>query len=274
MSLFALRLGFCSYILPNRDMAESHKTSSTGPTEFPHLANAPITEAVVDFKARLPADFDLSAFKSLESRLAGRFPRVEERKELRLVIGAAGSPPPNLKESSLVGFFFYSADGTTIAQFRRDGFTFNRLKPYTDWADIFGQASTLWRLYAETAREVEVTRIATRYVNRMEFPAAVGLERFLHMRPVLPAAWPHVLPGAVMRVKLLEANGVAANVVLAIEELTGVAYNSVIFDIDAFWRIGHKMETDELLEHFLKLRAMKNKVFFTGLTQEAINLFK
>ena len=38
------------------------------------------------------------------------------------------------------GYVFTSADGKQVVQYRLDGFTFSRLRPYTRWEEVFAEA--------------------------------------------------------------------------------------------------------------------------------------
>jgi len=258
-------------------MSESNEIGDSTPGTFPHLARAPINEALIDFQVKLPPEFDVAAFRDLKTKMEPEFPRMEEISQLQLQFQfkPESGGTHNQKNLGLHGVFFHSVDGKAVAQFRRDGFTFNRLKPYTAWNDVFSHASRFWRLYAQTVRKGEVTRIATRYINRMEFPLTAPLSHFIRIQPPIPQEWPPaVLPGFLMRVVLGDLGAVAANVVLAIEEGPENMYIPVIFDIDVFERMSLDIQADALLERFSELRAMKNKVFFSSLTEEAIAIFK
>src|SRR5204863_7119814 len=110
--------------------------------------------------------FDVTVFRTLKEKLADPFPHVEEHNATRWAFKkseAVQGPQiePHLQGTRPIGLFFYSSDRKNVAQFREDGFTFSRLKPYSDWADVFARASALWRLYQDTVGEADVTRIAT-----------------------------------------------------------------------------------------------------------------
>ena len=121
--------------------------------EYRHLNNAPITEAIIDLQVRFPSGFQAEKFSSLRETLHDQYPDVEERRRITGGFGIeAGKPvvqPP--VDKGIDGYLFRSADNTEVAQFRKDGFTFSRLKPYTCWEDILAEAKNLWGLYVATA---------------------------------------------------------------------------------------------------------------------------
>src|SRR5881409_174705 len=114
-----------------------------------HLRNAPITEALIDFRAKLPAGFRPEGFRPAAEKLRQQLPIVEEMRSMEAVLevkqGAISTSETS--RSELRGYIFRSADGVNIAQFRTDGFTFNRLKPYTSWEEVFPRAFDLWGVY-------------------------------------------------------------------------------------------------------------------------------
>jgi uncharacterized protein (TIGR04255 family) len=245
--------------------------------EFEHLPNAPIREAIIDFRTKPLEAFDPAVFRTLKPTLQTEFPTMEDLSQLRYRFqyqGGKPTSPPEEKNMGLHGVVFHSADGKSVAQFRRNGFTFNRLKPYTSWGDVFEKASRLWRLYSKTAGATEVTRIATRYVNRLELPGDHPLEHYLQIRTDIPKEWPRVMSGFLMKLVLEDASGVKANIALALEEPPQQAYIPMIFDIDVFREVAEDIGADALLDRFSELRAMKNRVFFNGLTKDAIALFR
>ena len=118
---------------------------------FPHLSKAPIVEAIVDFRARLPADFDVARFKELHPQFQADYPMVEDRKlvEHKIEQSTGEMPSHSTKDHGVIGYFFRSTDKANIVQFRRDGFTFNRRQPYTSWEQVFPEAIRFWKIYTE-----------------------------------------------------------------------------------------------------------------------------
>ena len=107
-----------------------------------HLQNAPITEAIIDFRVKARPDLRAEDFAGVKDQLSNRLPKLEEMRGLQAtfqVLKGKGQPPL-VQDLGLQGYFFKSQDEKVIAQFRIDGFTLNRLRPYTSWEDIFPQA--------------------------------------------------------------------------------------------------------------------------------------
>lgn len=249
--------------------------------EFPHFPNAPIVEAMIDFRAKPPDGFNIESFKSLRSVLENDFPKMEERKSVQFQFQFPIAKPENQPASKqtdlgIAGYRFHSADGKYIAQFRRDGFTLNRLQPYPSWEEIFSKASGLWKLYDKTACPIEVSRIAVRYINRIRLPLPLAdLQVYLRTLPVLAEGCPTHISGFVTRVIVHEPDlGIAANVTQVLESPPKEDYVPLILDIDVYQQGAFNDATEKLLARFAKLREMKNKIFFGSLTTKAIELFQ
>ena len=74
----------------------------------------------------------------------------------------------------LRGYSFFGADSKEIVQFRIDGFTFNRLAPYVSWEDMYSKAAAAWQHYRLGLPDAKVTRLATRFLNRILLPINQG----------------------------------------------------------------------------------------------------
>ncbi len=100
--------------------------------EQTYLRNAPIAEAVIDLRVRLPESFMVDQIRDVASDLKKDYPVMEEMRFFQTALQMQGAQPSvSTVPPKLFGFLFKSSDGKQIAQFRNDGFTFSRLKPYT-----------------------------------------------------------------------------------------------------------------------------------------------
>jgi len=242
-----------------------------------HLKNAPITEAIIDFRVQARPDFHAENFAALKASIGTRFPNVVERRGFEATFGMVKGKgqPPAVKELGLQGYFFKSEDGKTIAQFRVDGFTFNRLQPYTTWAELFPQAIDLWQLYSETAKPVIATRLALRYINRLPLPSGrIEFETYLRTAPVVPPELPQNVSAFLTRITIHDAAQVSAHISQALEWDPQTQRPSVILDIDAF-KEGEFAPSDQAItDTFETLHSLKNNIFFNSVTDECLRQFE
>ena len=166
----------------------------TQPDEsHPHLNKAPIVEAIIDFRVKLPSDFKLEVFHPLRTQLGEEYPGFEEQQIIEQTIRqeAGHAAEFSTRVSGIHGHRLISKDRKNVVQLRRDGFTFSRLPPYTRWDEVFGEAWRLWGMYVEAAKPVEVSRIAVRYINRLLLPLLFSNpEEYLKAPPVTAEGWP------------------------------------------------------------------------------------
>jgi uncharacterized protein (TIGR04255 family) len=237
-----------------------------------HLSKAPITEALIDIRAFPPSGFDPQALLVAKARLADRYPIAQERKgtEALLELKAGMQPRTTARDLGFQGVFVKSADEKQIAQFRVDGFTFNRLKPYTSWEELLPEALDLWESYVDLVKPAGVTRIAVRYINHITLPPPPGeLEDFIVTGPVLPNGVPQVFSAFSTRVVLnhYEMN-LRANVRQKLEVGIETTNPTLLLDIDAYRSGALSKSRDSLLAVLADLRLYKNQLFFGSITEK------
>ena len=149
--------------------------------EYPILRNAPITEALIDFRIKIKEGFDVAQIEALHDVLSGQYPgkktrhRLEGRFEFK-----KGEKPVSLSTEAVDGYIFTSADQKQVFQARIDGFTFNRLKPYDKWETFRNEAKRLWEFCPKVSAGRENIRpILTADLQAMRglnFQITLGLE--------------------------------------------------------------------------------------------------
>jgi len=240
-----------------------------------HLPNAPITEAIIDFRVKLSPDFRVGQFSILKEQLSASFPNVKEQKVSEAIFGLQKGKlfTSTIKEKELRGFRFESEDGCNVAQFRIDGFTFSRLKPYTSWDEVFPAAYELWNLYVETASPEFITRVAVRYINRLNLPLKEFAE-YLAAPPTIPDGLPASVSSFLNRVVINEPeSGIAANITQALEKVESDRA-IIILDIDVYMKRDYEINDDSIRPTFAELHRMKNRIFFTSITEKAVRSFE
>ena len=242
-----------------------------------YLKNAPITEAIIDFRVKVATGFNVTTFASLTSMLAKDFPNREERRLFQGTIEIRPGLPVSqfTRPEELDGFWFKSADGLNIAQFRRDGFTFSRMKPYTRWEEVFPKAWELWRLYVGTGAAEFGTRIAVRYLNRIDVPAPVSdLAAYLTAPPTAPEGIDGEIASFLSRVvvKTRRPEGLIANVTQALDNRVDSRNVAIILDIDVYRQKDFEIEDKNLDANFGALRQLKNDIFFNSITENTARL--
>jgi uncharacterized protein (TIGR04255 family) len=242
-----------------------------------HLRKAPITEALVDLRATPSVDLaDESVFVKLRERLS-RYPKHSVRRAFgaRFEVLAGQPQVPTARDEGLHGYFFEAPDTQEVAQFRIDGFTYNKLAPYTNGDAIIAEASRLWAVHVEVACPLSVHRIALRYINTLRLPAADDLSRYLTRVPMAPAGAPGGIQSYLSRVETFDAaSGHRAITTETLRPGMPPGLVDVVIDIDAF-RIG-EFSTDwaQMAPAVNALRDLKNRVFFGSIMEEAAERYE
>ena len=237
--------------------------------------NAPITEAVIDLRVDVPPDVSVVDLAKVQKGEESTYPTVEivNEGEFKLVLG-----PQTVANTSTqhVGFLFRSGDGKHIHQARMNGFTMSRLAPYPSWEDFCLEARRLWDIYRAVAKPSKITRVAVRYVNRIDIPVPFNdFEQYLRTVPVVSPDLPQGLSGYFMRVVMpLEDLFGSAIITETLVEPASPNVVSIVLDIDVFRTYELPSTENKIWALIEQLRDAKNKVFEGCITDEARKLFQ
>jgi len=243
-----------------------------------HLGHAPITEALIDVRVRPNPTTSASSFEVGRQELATAYPKVNAIHYGRATIslGKPHESSATTEDLGPQGFYFKSDDESDVVQFRVDGFTFNRLRPYTSWEEIFPRAMELWGLYARIARPEVATRLALRYINHVELPGVLeNLGTFLTAAPFVPPGLPPYISEFLTRVVLHDPeNDLTGILAQALQGNPSGKENTLVLDIDVFREGEFEPMASAFGETFGALRTFKNQIFFSSLTEETIRRFE
>lgn len=247
-------------------------------TQHEHLPNAPIVEALLDVRIETPENVDQEMLASFQARLGNRYPTKQIKRSWSGAVELKADAPPVVATSGgPIGYQFLSPDGKQVVQARKDGFSFSRLRPYTNWTTFSKEAQDLWKRYADLVRPKKVQRIALRYVNRMELPLPLASFReYVLTGPEIAPELPQDLSSYFFRAVIPRQDAEAFAIITeATEQVEGPkAVLPLILDIDVFRRGAFTVAAEKLWPLFDKLRDLKNEFFFASITDKAKELFK
>jgi uncharacterized protein (TIGR04255 family) len=243
--------------------------------EIQHLRNAPIVEALIDVRVEVRPGFRGEEFRAVGGRLAADYPKIEERAGVTLQLAFGGpQPTQQVQQHGLSGVFLHSADGKNVAQFRTDGFTLNRLEPYTSWDELLPEALRLFEIYVSVAKPRLVTRVATRYINRLQLPNA-AMQEFLTSPPRGVPGTQGILAGFLEVSQVEEPTGEKVNFTQASDGNPATqSARAVAIDIDCYREDSFEPSVHAVREQLQRLHALKNRVFFGALTEAALRPYQ
>ncbi len=241
-----------------------------------HFAKAPVHEALLDIQVVLPPNPDNLDFKLFGRGLEDRFPDRKERlqfvQNLQLAADQQQAPPIR----SIEGYLFTSTKDGKIVQARRDGFTFNKLRPYSKWDDFSAEGRELWQRFVGFAHPVAVKRLGLRYINRIEIPENLtDLRDLCLLFPDVPMGVPQAWSEFFQRFATIREDGSPSIVTLAIDIPTPPNQPAIILDIDVVCHLQNsEVAANAIWPHFERMRVLKNEIFDASLTSRAKDMFR
>lgn len=244
-----------------------------------HLANAPITEALIDIKGELSDEIDLGVLEGFHELVRENYPTKHSRFSGTVKIEFKGEDKTEIvdKTSQKDGFFFLSNDGKQIVQARLDGFTFNRLKPYEDWSIFSDEAKILWDRYVQVAKPSRITRLALRYINNIEIPLPIkDFKEYILTTPEIAPNLPQTLSNYFMRLVIPDQKTGAVAIITQAMKMQDSSKDviNLIFDIETYFGGSFLVDSDEIWGKFEILHNLKNEIFFETITEKTERLCK
>ena len=249
--------------------------------EFQHLASAPIVEAVIHWAAKASKQFDKAELQQqLKDRL-GQYPQCQADHELQFEveakIGAKDLSTTQVRRETWRGFRLTSSDKLQIVQFNRDGIAFSRLEPYEKWETFAAEGLRVWKVFLELADPSEVQRLGVRFINRIAPVEIATVGKLLAKPPqcLEPLGLPlnnflyqstHDVPGHPYQVRVVQT--------VQPPTLPQAEGFGLLLDVDVFTTKPFQPQADTLSGHLEKMHWLKNKAFFSLISNKAVKLFE
>lgn len=244
------------------------------------LKNPPIVEMVLDIDCDMPPGQQMKsleplakeAFRAQYPKLAPIFMHehfIETKPETQTQFST---------QQTLCGFRFSHEDEKQLVQVRAQGFSFNRLAPYSTLDDYIPEIERTWKLFVQFASPVHVRLMRLRYINRIPLPApgpSVQLEEYLNICPHLPDEEKLQFISFLNHHAAVErSTGKQVNIILA-SQAPENGKLPVIFDIAA--AAVTRLEPSDwaaISNEIQSLRGLQRGVFKNTLTEKCLSLFQ
>jgi len=231
------------------------------------LRNAPILEALVDIRVKQNPKIKLDDLDSAYDLIAKSYPDKKIGKEVKVVLGT--DKLPTEKETYPIGFKYSSNDGRQVVQFRLDGFTFSRLKPYQDWERLRDEARRLWDIYHTISKPELITKLALRYINKINLPLTENdLDEYFTVSPKAPQSLPQYVSSFLSRIVLHEPSNEFIAIISQVLEGAEADSFPIFLDIDVFKEARDGFNINQIWPILERLRDFKNKIFFESITEK------
>ncbi|MDZ4760964.1 MAG: TIGR04255 family protein [Alphaproteobacteria bacterium] len=248
--------------------------------ETVRLKSPPIVEAVVDIDCDLPPSLDLAALEPVATdRLKDGYPLARKQYLQQMQFEAKGEEPPKFStKQGLQGLQFFSADEKQLVQIRAQGYSLNRLAPYSGFDDYLPEIERTWRIFVDLTKPVVVRQLRLRYINRILLPLVDGrveLDDYLNGIPSLPDESNLGFSGFFIQQSAFElGTDNHVNISIATQPPADQVL-PVILDIDAYYACSLDSGAwGAIAERLISLRGLKNSVFRHSLTEKCLSLFQ
>ena len=242
-----------------------------------HYQRAPITEAIIDLRMTPRADLTLDHLKRLCELNAANYPSVEPTIEaMGLMHVRPGVSAMASAEQKQTGFRCTDSSEKYVCQLRLNGFTLSRLAPYESWGPFRDEARRLWQEFRKVAQPTVTTRLALRYINRIDIPQRpVELKDYFRTFPEVSPDLPQELVGFFMQLRIPQAE-IAGQLLInqTIVPPTREDVVSVILDLDLFQDEQVAQDDSEVWDSFEVLHTCKNDIFESCITNKTRELFR
>ena len=229
----------------------------------------PIQEAVFDFQVRGGKSFAPNLFEAVAEE-EGYIPHG-------FLQNVDIDTNTNTSKIKIIGCKYISQDQKKIAVFKKDGFSFSRLPIYDGWEKNCKTALELWKLYCNIIGPQIITRVATRFINKLRIPSVFTkpeeyFKTYIQYDKGLPAAWSQMS----YNLLLPHNRGIKSNIRFDSRVSQNNQSVEVIFDTDVFYDNASlaPSDTSELDDIFNKVRTIKNSIFEHSITDKIRELIQ
>lgn len=244
------------------------------------LTKPPIVEAVLDIGCDMPPKFDLAALEvPSRDQFLDQYPkfRVQLIQETKIEAKPDASSQLSVRRG-IQALQFLHGDGKQLVQVRAQGFSFNRLAPYTSLDDYLPEIERTWRLFVDLASPVQIRGVQLRYINRILLPTVAGqvqLDEYLKIGPRLPDEEKLKLAGFLNQYAAVEKDtGNQVNIVLTTQPQENDKLPIIFDNCVASAGTAEPEDWPWIRFKIMSLRILKNRVFENTLTTLCLNLFQ
>jgi uncharacterized protein (TIGR04255 family) len=244
-----------------------------------HYSRAPITEAVIDLRVEFDTPPTQSDFLQGAERLRGQFPVQAPIHFFEMNFGPGDDDlqPSFNSAQTEVGVRLTSAEHNRVLQVQRHGFTYSHMPPYSQWSSFSEEAKNLWNAFVASYRPATVVRVAVRYINRIVVPSSTAkFDEYFTLYPTAPPGVLDEVTGCFMQIASPQrdiAENAAAVINFALEPNTLPGNLSFLLDFDVYSTCRCDPTSPEIWELLGRLRARKNELFESSITDKSRGLF-
>ncbi|MGA7954867.1 MAG: TIGR04255 family protein [Gloeobacterales cyanobacterium] len=232
---------------------------------------APIIEALIHIGIQPPEGKSFSVTENVYPYIKEDYPDREEIQRAQIKFDQGLMEPSQVVQ---VGYKYSTSDKKQILQAQIDGFTFSRLAPYTTWEDLRNEAQRLWKFYQESVAPLAITRLAVRYINKLDLPLPIrDFRDYLRTYPEVSSDMPIGLEGYLMQLQIPYPEQQAiVTLSQTLLPLSTPEFISIQLDIEV--TSSQVLGDEDSWATLEKLRTIKNEMFEASITNRTRELIR
>lgn len=245
--------------------------------KFPTLKAAPSIEAVIHWQAHAGKKLEPEALKAELTQRLAEYPVLQTQQGIEFgATGALDGSSEVFHRTQWNGFRLQDEENHHVVQFMPSGVVFSRLEPYEEWKIFTAEALRIWQIFVELAEPTVIQRLGVRHINRIPLESDERPSTYLKMDP-------HSLPGLDISPETFfykdtyQVPGYPYSIhwVRTIQPQQSASANqqALIVDIDVFTTQVLQLDHDTLMHRLQEMRWLKNKLFFSSITDTALERF-
>lgn len=241
----------------------------------PHLSRAPIVEALVDLAVTPRTDLTHAMLTKLKDELAGEYPTVKEMRTFTAGFEFDQEKPPTQSVATeIIGYRLEKKDEPFVLMMRRDGLTVSRLAPYSCWDDLVAEAQLVWDMYVDACKPEAISRVATRFINRLDLPMhGLDFDDYLAAPPRIPKNLPETLKEFLVRLVIPDESGAEIALLQTLQGANPLTQTvQVLVDIDVYKIVEFEPTSPSPWELLAIMRRLKNTTFFGSITPKTLEM--
>ena len=243
----------------------------------PHLKNAPIAEAVIDFRFQPALNINNDKIIAIQKLILSDYPIFQENKEMQLafVVGPDQTTQQTVTEN-IIGYRFENQEKKLVFVASKNGFSLSKLPPYENWDGFVAEAKKITDVYFDVLGHQSIVRTAVRYINQIKIDEDVfDFDDYLVAGPKVPEGLPNTVSEFLIRnvIPCIDKK-VLVTIVQGFNGINSLDPVIVTLDIDAVCHEHYESNTNKQWEFLNTLRDLKNSAFFKSLHPKALEKYK
>jgi len=243
--------------------------------EFPNLTNSPILEVVIHWEAHASKTLEQNFLKENLSKHLPDYSLIQPQYGIEVKIGTPDEIAQFSQNTQWKGFRLENTSTNYVAQFTNIGIAFSRVNSYENWKSFTTEALRIWDIFVELAEPKTIHRLGVRFINRIFLKQDESISTYLTSEPYILSGL-EISPKSFFYQDTYQVSGYPyqINLVRTIQSnQTGAGSDqALIVDIDVFTNEVSSIR-ENLNQQLAEMRWLKNKIFFSNITDTALNNF-